>query len=96
MRKLLVSVLLGSLTLNAGQASAFWRRSQVSMCADAVSDAERARHRCWEIEPYLDPGGPVLGLGIGGSSRWKSIERYPAPMPPSPPPYRNGITRRLG
>lgn len=96
MRKLLIAILLGSLTLGAGKACAFWRRSQVSMCADAVSDAERARHRCWELEPYIDSGWPVLGIGVGSLTRWRGIESYPAPIDPVSPRYRSGVTRRLG
>lgn len=52
---------------------AFWQRSQVSHCADATSDAERARHRCDELGAYADPGWPALGLGEAGSRAYRRL-----------------------
>lgn len=66
------------------------------MCSDAVSDAERMRHRCWELDPYLDPGWPALGLGGGLYSGRGGYERKGLPLPPGPPMIGKGITRRLG
>lgn len=57
------------------RAQAFWQRSQVSMCADAASAREYARHRCDELNGFADPGWPALGLR-GGAHRYA-----PQPMP---------------
>lgn len=90
MNRLLIATLLcGTLSVPA-PASAFWRRSQVSMCGDATTDAERARLRCWELDGYLDRGWPALGLGGHGLPG-----AYPPP-PPSSPALGRGVTRRLG
>lgn len=70
---------------------AFWQRSQVSHCADATSDAERARHRCWELRAYADPGWPALELGGAGYRAYRSR----SPEPALPPGGRAPV-RRLG
>lgn len=96
MRRLLASLVLCWLIVGVGPASAFWRRSQVSMCSDAVSDAERTRHRCWELDPYIDPGWPALGLAAGRFGAPRGYGREYVPLTPPLPVYRKGITRRLG
>lgn len=75
----------------ASPSQAFWQRSQVSHCADATSDAERARHRCEELRAYADPGWPALGLGGTAyrAYRYKSME-------PALPPGSRQPVRRLG
>jgi hypothetical protein len=69
---------------------AFWDRSQVSHCNDATTEAERARHRCWELKAYADPGWPALGLGEAGygyrAYRFKSLA--PGYAPTGRPPVR--------
>lgn len=70
-------------------AAAFWQRSQVSVCADATTEAERLRHRCWELKAYADPGWPMFAPGFGGA--------YFGPGHKAPDPRRHkGVTRRLG
>jgi len=73
--------------LASGPAGAFWQRSQVSHCSDATTDAERARHRCWELDGYRDSGWPALGA-TGGY-----FKGGPALAPGWP---KGGVTRRLG
>ena len=66
-------------------AEAFWQRSQVSMCADAATEAELLRWRCSELGAYVDPGWPDFRqfyLGRG----WHE-PRKAAP---------GGVARRLG
>lgn len=53
----------GVVIASSSASQAFWQRSQVSMCADATSAQERARHRCDELNAYADPGWPALGVG---------------------------------
>lgn len=67
---------------------AFWQRSQVSHCADATSDAERARHRCEELRAYADPGWPALGLGEAGYRVYRYRSQGPAFAPAGRPPVR--------
>lgn len=68
-------------------AAAFWQRSQVSHCSDATTDAERVRHRCWELDGYLDSGWPAVGAAGG------YFKGGPALAPGWP---KSGVTRRLG
>ena len=89
MKRLRICALVSGLmvALASAPAAAFWQRSQVSHCSDATTDAERARHRCWELDPYLDSGWPALGA-TGGY-----FKGGPAPAPGWP---KGGVTRRLG
>lgn len=91
MLKFLIAVLVAGAALAPQSASAFWRRSQVSACSDATSEAERMRHRCWELDPYLDRGWPALGVGFGGASR-----PHGEGARHGQPSFRSGVTRRLG
>ena len=86
MKRLRIGALAGVLlaALASGPAAAFWQRSQASHCSDATTEAERQRHRCWELDGYLDSGRPALGV-TGGYA--------PAPAPGWP---KGGVTRRLG
>ncbi len=74
--------------VSSSPSQAFWQRSQVSHCADATSDAERARRRCYELNAYADPGWPALGIG----DATYRIDRYrskgPGPLPNARPPVR--------
>lgn len=90
MKRLRIGALAGALlaALASGPAAAFWQRSQASHCSDATTDAERARHRCWELDGYLDSGWPTLGA-TGGY--FKGSPAQPAPGWP-----KGGVTRRLG
>lgn len=74
-------------TAAGSPASAFWQRGQVSMCADATSPAERARHRCDELLGYVDPGWPALGLGGIREKGYRAPQHAPSPRAP---------VRRLG
>lgn len=67
---------------------AFWQRSQVSHCNDATTDAERARHRCWELRAYADPGWPALGLGEGAYRVYRYKSQAPGYAPLGRPPVR--------
>ena len=89
MNRLCVCALASGLmvVLASTPASAFWRRSQVSHCSDATTDAERARHRCWELDGYIDSGWPALGASGG------DFKGGPALAPGWP---KGGVTRRLG
>jgi hypothetical protein len=80
-----------------GSAQAFWPRGQVSMCADATSARERARHRCDELNGYADPGWPALGLGDAGHGayRGKASGKNRGPAPGYDPANRPPV-RRLG
>jgi hypothetical protein len=82
---------LAALAGSGSSAAAFWQRSQVSACADATSEAERLRLRCFELNAYADPGWPALGLGRGGAygGSW-----YDAPGERRFKP--GAATRRLG
>lgn len=91
MPKFLIVLLVAGAALAPQGASAFWRRSQVSACSDATSEAERMRHRCWELDPYLDRGWPALGVGFGGAPR-----PYDGGVGAGKSPARGGVTRRLG
>lgn len=91
MLKILIALLVAGAALAPQAASAFWRRSQVSVCSDATTEGERARHRCWELDPYLDRGWPALGVGFGGVGR-----PHDGGAGPGRPPVRGGVTRRLG
>ncbi|HEV7258374.1 MAG TPA: hypothetical protein VGN82_11375 [Bosea sp. (in: a-proteobacteria)] len=77
----------------SSRSQAFWDRSQVSHCADATTDAERLRHRCYELKAYADPGWPALGLGEGVYGY--RAYRYKSPVPALPPGGRPPV-RRLG
>lgn len=89
MNRLCVCALASGLlsALACTPAAAFWQRSQVSHCSDATTDAERARHRCWELDPYRDSGWPPLGAAGG------YFKGGPALAPGWP---KGGVTRRLG
>ncbi|WP_420103015.1 hypothetical protein [Bosea sp. (in: a-proteobacteria)] len=92
MHRLLLAMLLCAAVLPSGEARAFWRRSQVSMCADATTEAERVRLRCWELDGYMDHGWPALGLGGA-----YAVPGGAAPPPRLPAqPLGRGVTRRLG
>lgn len=69
-------------------AAAFWQRSQVSMCADATSAQELARHRCDELRAYADAGWPALGLGQAGYGAYRTYKSGPAQAPAARPPVR--------
>ncbi len=69
-------------------AAAFWQRSQVSMCADATSAQEQARHRCDELRAYADPGWPALGLGEAGYRVYKRFTPGAGQAPATRPPVR--------
>lgn len=91
MRTALLAIAAG-LAISAGTtapAAAFWQRSQVSVCNDATSEAERMHHRCWELNAYADPGWPALGLGSGGAYG-RSWHEIPGGR------RHKGVTRRLG
>jgi hypothetical protein len=93
MTKAAILALATGLAMPAGvsPAAAFWQRSQVSVCADATSEAELMRHRCWELNAYADPGWPAFGARFGGAygRSWQDLpggrSRKGAP-----------VTRRLG
>ena len=69
--------------------AAFWQRSQVSMCADATSAQEHARHRCDELRAYADPGWPALGLGeAGGYRAYRRLSPGAGQTPTARPPVR--------
>lgn len=67
---------------------AFWQRSQVSMCADATSARELARHRCEELGAYADPGWPALGLGDAGYRAQRPYAPGSGKSPTTRPPVR--------
>ena len=67
---------------------AFWQRSQVSMCADATSVQELARHRCDELRAYADPGWPALGAGEAGYRAYRPYTPSPGQTPAARPPVR--------
>ena len=68
--------------------AAFWQRSQVSMCADAASAQELARHRCDELRAYADPGWPALGLGEAGYRAYRRLAPGAGQVPAARPPVR--------
>lgn len=68
--------------------AAFWQRSQVSMCADATSAQEYARHRCDELRAYADPGWPALGLGEAGDRGYHRLSPGAGQSPSARPPVR--------
>ena len=68
--------------------AAFWQRSQVSMCADAASAQELARHRCDELRAYADPGWPALGLGEAGYRAYRRLGPGAGQAPAARPPVR--------
>ncbi|WP_156323287.1 hypothetical protein [Bosea sp. AAP35] len=74
--------------VSAERAQAFWQRSQVSMCADAVSERERARHRCDELNGFADPGWPALGLGGAGHRSGLHLSPGYRDIPANRPPVR--------
>jgi hypothetical protein len=89
MIRLVVTLVFAGLSFVASSPSqAFWQRSQVSHCADATSDSERARRRCYELNGYADPGWPALGIGEATDR----IDRYrlkgQSPLPSARPPVR--------
>lgn len=90
MKRWLVRGLLSAAVMAAaGPSAAFWQRSQVSACSDATTEAERQRLRCWELNAYVDPGWPALGIGSGAYFGG-------APVPPPTRWPKGGVTRRLG
>jgi len=67
---------------------AFWPRSQLMACSEAIREAEYRRWRCWELDGYAGAAMPAFGGG--------HIDRISPPVQPyrrSPP--RN-IVSRLG
>lgn len=91
MRKIIVAVAIAmSCAIATSSASqAFWQRSQVSRCSDATSEAERLQLRCWELEPFLDPGGAAIG--------WGGVYGVPFNGRPGVQRFKGGpVTRRLG
>lgn len=93
-RLLALTLLTGGMASAAPlPAAAFWQRSQVSRCSDATTNAERERLRCWELNAYVDPGWPALGLGgrVDGGAYYLGP---PAPSGARGP--KGGVTRRLG
>jgi hypothetical protein len=90
MNRLVIAAVLAGAALASQPAAAFWERSQFSRCADATTEAERLRLRCWELNAFADPGWPALGLDGGAYL-------LPAhPIPYGRHPGRGGVTRRLG
>lgn len=67
---------------------AFWQRSQASICADATTARELARHRCDELLGYSDPGWPALGRGLGQAGYRAYRPSTPGPAPAARPPVR--------
>jgi hypothetical protein len=96
MPKLLFALLVAGAALAPQGAAAFWRRSQVSACSDATTEAERMRHRCWELDPYLDRGWPALGVGFDGAAGFHDGGLVPGRPALRSRPFRQGVTRRLG
>lgn len=62
------------LVMLAAPAEAFWPRSQWLACAEAATEADYQRRRCWELDGYAGEIAPVFGRGhdreaIPGRSR---------------------------
>lgn len=85
-KALFLSALVLPLVAAPSMAAAFWQRSQASMCADATTARELARHRCDELLGYSDPGWPALGLGQAGYRGYRPLE--PGQAPAARPPVR--------
>ncbi|PZO04365.1 MAG: hypothetical protein DCF30_01185 [Hyphomicrobiales bacterium] len=86
---LFLLALASSAIVAPSPSAAFWQRSQVSMCADATSAQEHARHRCDELRAYADPGWPALGLGEAGGYRgYRRLVPDAGQAPAARPPVR--------
>lgn len=90
MNRWLVCALVSSVgaMLASAPAEAFWQRSQFSHCRDATTESERQRHRCWELDGYVDSGWPALGAA---GSYFPGGSKLPAARWP-----KAGVTQRLG
>ena len=89
----MVSALIGVglLTLLPVPAEAFWQRGQIFACADATSEGERVRLRCWELDPYATTLPAPVGLEQSGKGSYRFNH------PPGADGLRRGpVARRLG
>jgi hypothetical protein len=85
---ILALVAAGVVMASSSPSQAFWQRSQVSMCADATSAQERARHRCDELNAYADPGWPTFGVGGAAYRAYPRLAPGPGDVPGARPPVR--------